>query len=180
MYVSLKQAGEATGVPYLIIAGMIRDGRIASRSADNKTRSPLVREADFDLIRSIYTDEPAEGDPTPEEINERCAAVRAAREAQRQHERREFDRLCDRAVRVLASGAAGIGGLMAATGISVNVAQEVMTKLVADGRVVSTGTKNGCRYQATDRDSTDRILRQFRRRARRHVRNRHQRQAIAA
>jgi DNA-binding transcriptional ArsR family regulator len=80
MFVSLKEAGEATGVPYPIIAMMITSGRIASRIADNKVRSMLVREADFGRIQTLYHDTPAEGDPTPEEITERCEAVLQLRE----------------------------------------------------------------------------------------------------
>ena len=175
MYVSLKQAENATGVPYLTIARMIERGSVRGKRSGCSKRSSLVYEDDLELIRSIYCDHPAAGDPTPEEIAQRCEIVRATREAERKSESREFEQLCQRAVRVLATGPVGITGLVSALGLSNNVAAEVVAKLVADGRVVTTGRCNGTRYHATEGDSADAILTRFNRKARRHVRRRHRR-----
>lgn len=177
-YVSLVDAAEATGVPYQMIAKMIKNRTVGAKPAGS--RSPLISTSDLPLIRSAYFDQPAPGDPTPEEIRLRCDAVRSSRPKSADTIRgEEIVQLLRRRPGQSADQVA------AAIGVQPDTAKDDLAALVNCDRVVAAGSPKrfwiaSASVNAVGQASAEEILRRFTRNARRHVRNRYRRHLAAA
>ncbi|MDM4015285.1 hypothetical protein [Roseiconus lacunae] len=159
--VPIEDAAKFIGTSYQHLSNLGRQRWIKLVQSDGRL---FVRNSDLESARVRFYAEPLPGDPTPEEITQRCKEVRQQR---CRRSDAQDDHVAQLILDVLSQGAMTLGRLHPAVGLHKEF-HKMLARLIESGRVIKS-TFGVPLYAIAGSDpsleSSDAILHRFRRRA---------------